>query len=228
MSRPLRIAGVVSILLHLLIVAGFLLFNRRSVPVAEAPDNPATVELVMREQQGAGETMVNQPTPPPAEPQQAATPPEAKPADTGEPAPSQAATPPNPPAPPAPPAQAAAPAPPDHVPQINIGGTDSPSNAVVQAGRDIVPASPDNKARNRPPIYPDEAARLGQQGDVLIVVHVGPSGLPSGVAVERSSGYGLLDRAAENAVMKWTFQPATKDGLPVPFDFRMNFTFAFQ
>jgi len=229
MSPRLRIAGLISILLHLLIVAGFLLFQRRSVPLAEAPDTPAVVELVMQEQKGSGQTVVNPPAPPPAQPRPETAPtPAPKPPEVGEPAPSPAATPPSPPTPPAPSAEAAAATPPNHVPQINIGGTDSESNAVVTGGRDIIPGSPDNKARNRPPVYPDEAARLGQQGAVLIVVHVGPSGLPSGVAIERSSGYAMLDKAAENAVMKWTFQPATKDGLPVPFDFYMNFTFAFQ
>ena len=229
MSPRLRIAGLISITLHLAIAAGFLLFNRRSMPLTEAPDKPALIELVMEEQKGSGQTTVAPSTPPPAQPQPRTPPPPApKPPDEGEPAPT--ATPPSPPAPPAPPAksaEAAQPAPPNQVPQINIGGTDSESNAIV-LGHDVIPASPDNKARNRPPIYPEQAARLGQQGAVIVVVHVGPSGLPAGVAVERSSGYAMLDKAAENAVLKWTFQPATKDGLPVSYDFRMNFTFAFQ
>jgi protein TonB len=238
MSPRLRIAGLVSITLHLAIAAGFLLFNRRSAPLTEAPDKPALVELVMEEQKGSGQTTVTPSTPPPAEPRpQTLPPPAPKPPEKAEPAPAPAETPPpsppappakpTPPAPPAKPAETAQPAPPKQVPQINIGGTDSESNAIV-LGPDVIPASPDNKARNRPPIYPEDAARLGQQGAVLVVVHVGPSGLPAGVEVERSSGYASLDKAAENAVRKWTFQPATKDGLPVPYDFRMNFTFAFQ
>ncbi len=38
----------------------------------------------------------------------------------------------------------------------------------------------------------------------------------------------IADQAAQQAVRKWTFAPATKDGVPVPFDFRMNFSFALQ
>jgi protein TonB len=226
MSRPLRIAGLVSILLHLLIVAGFLLFNRRPAPVSEAPDTPALVELVMQEQQGTGKTTstLAPPTTPQPQPQPTPPPVPEAPEPTPTPAPAPAVTPPTPPAPPTPAAQ---PSPPQHVPQINIGGTDSPSNAVV-TGENVIPGSPDKTARNLPPIYPEAAARQGQQGAVAVVVHVGPSGLPAGVEIERSSGYTLLDKAAESAVMKWSFVPATKDGLPVSFDFHMNFQFAFQ
>ena len=231
MSRKLRIAGLLSLLLHLLIVASFFAhFRHNQTPVAEAPDKPALVELVMEEQKGTGQTTVapppqpqvqaQPPTPPP-------TPPEPKPPEVAEAAPTPAVPPPTPPQPPAPPTPAARPAPPANVPEIHIGGTDSPSNAVV-TGADVIPGSPDKAARNRPPVYPDEAARLGQQGAVVVVVHVGPSGLPDGVDIERSSGYALLDRAAENAVRKWSFVPASKDGLPVSFDFHMNFQFAFQ
>lgn len=235
MSRPLRIAGLVSIVLHLLIAAGFLLFNRRAAVVAEAPDKPALVELVLQEQQGTGQTRPTPtpappPTPPPqpqAQPQpQPTPPPEPEAPEATEPTPATTPPPP-PPTPPTPPTPAAQPAPPQHAPEITIGGTDSPSNAVV-TGENVIPGSPDKTARNLPPIYPEAAARQGQQGAVAVVVHVGPSGLPAGVEVERSSGYILLDKAAESAVMKWSFVPAMKDGLPVPFDFRMNFLFAFN
>lgn len=231
MSRPLRIAGLLSLLLHLLIVAGFLWrFERRPtpVPVAEAPDKPVMVELVMQEQKGAGKTRVSPAPQPQAQPPSPQTPPpEPKPPEIAEPAPSPPVPTLSPPAPPATPTPTAPPTPAERVPQITIGGTDSPSNAVV-VGHDVIPASPDNTARNRPPVYPDDAARLGQQGGVVVVVHVGPSGLADGVDIERSSGYALLDKAAENAVRKWAFVPAMKDGLPVPFDFHMNFQFALQ
>ena len=224
----LPVLGLVSLLVHGMVVGAFLLAHRQAAaPAAIAPDTPVTVQLVMQEQQGSGQT---QAAPPPRPPNQAqpqphpqTPPPEPQPATEGLP-PAAAPTPPNPPDP----TQATAtPAPPQPPLQITIGGTDSPSNAIVQ-GHDVIPATPDNPARNRPPVYPDAAARQGQQGTVGVVVHVGPAGVADGVDIERSSGYPLLDQAAEQAVRKWTFVPATKDGLPVPFDFRMNFTFAFQ
>lgn len=224
MSSRLRIAAALSLALHLSIAAAVLLFGRRPVPAPTAVDKPVAVELVMQEQKGAGKTAVRPPEEP-SPPQQPQQPPPSR--TESEPAPTQATPPPTPPVPPAPQAATAGPTEPNRVPEINIGGTDSESNAIAMGGA-IVPASPDKKSRNRPPVYPEEAARRGQQGNVELVVHVGPSGLPSGVDVRRSSGYALLDKSAENAVMKWTFIPAMKDGLPVSYDFTMNFSFSFE
>jgi protein TonB len=227
-ATPYRIgiAGLISLALHLSIAAGILLLGRRPVPPPDAPDKPVTVELAMEEQQGAGETMARPPSAGQRQPQPPSPPP--LPPDDGPSKPAPATAPPTPPPPLSKPAETAQPAPPQPVPQISLGGTDSPSNAIVQRGENVIPATPDKAARNRPPVYPQEAARRGQQGTVLLAIHVGPSGLPFGVDVERSSGYPLLDKSAEEAVMKWTFVPAVKDGLPVPYDFRMNFTFAFE
>ena len=224
-ATPYRIgiAGLISLALHLSIAAGILLLGHRAAPPPIIPDKPVAVELVMEEQRGAGKTTG---APPSAEQSQPPTPsPPPLPPDDGPSKPTPAAEPPTPPSKPAEAAKSAASQP---VPQISIGGTDSPSNAIVQRGENVIPASPDKKARNRPPVYPEDAARRGQQGTVLLAIHVGPSGLPFGVDVERSSGYPLLDKSAQEAAMKWTFIPAAKDGLPVPYDFRMNFTFAFE
>ena len=229
----LPILGLVSLLLHGLIVGAFLWTHRHdAVPVGIAPDKPVTVQLVMQEQQGSGQNQAAPPPQPPSQVQPQAHPqtPAATPPPPPDPQPTTEGLPPvAPPAPPSPPdpSEATATAPPQPPLQINIGGTESPSNAIVQ-GHDVIPATPDNPARNRPPAYPEPAARLGQQGSVLVVVHVGTAGVADGVDIERSSGYPLLDQAAQQAVRKWTFAPATKDGVPVPFDFRMNFSFAFQ
>lgn len=248
-SYRIGIAGLISLALHLSIAAGILLLGRAPVPPPDGPDKPVAVELVMEEHQGAGKTDVRpppaeqtppQPRPPESNPTKPTPPPPertapsvgegpAPPPPQAEPAPAQPPPPPPRPQPAA--ATPPAPTPPaarPPVPQISLGGTDSESNALVQPGDAVIPATPDKTARNRPPVYPKEAARSGQQGSVLLAIHVGPSGLPSGVEVERSSGYPLLDKSAEEAVMKWTFVPAVKDGLPVPYDFRMNFTFAFE
>jgi protein TonB len=179
-------------------------------------------------------------TPPPPPPQEAdaeplpapPVPPEEPPADA-----KPAASPPAPasaePAPPTPPTQVATPAraaPPapagTSAITFNLGGTDSESNALA-AGDGIIPASPDNKHRNRPPIYPEDAALRGEQGSVILVVHVSPFGLPSGVDVLQSSGHPSLDRAAVQAVQAWRFLPAVKDGQAVPFDMPMRFMFTF-
>jgi protein TonB len=250
MSRRLQIAALISTAAHLVVLGGVLIAGRRFTPPDPGADKPAAVELVMIEQKGAG-----QPTAPaapgepaagtratrdrlplPSLPQPETTrpivaPPSPPPFERGELAPAPALPAGSPPRPPSPPTGAAtsepaaqpsvrAPA----APEFNIGGTDSESNAIASGDR-IVPASPDNKFRNRPPIYPEEAARRGEQGSVILVIHVSPMGLTSGVDVLQSSGHTALDRAAREAVLAWRFLPAVRDGEPIPFDMPMRFIF---
>jgi TonB family protein len=61
-----------------------------------------------------------------------------------------------------------------------------------------------------------EDARLAQlMGTVVLSITVGADGLAHDIKVVRGLGLGLDEKAAE-AVGKWTFQPGTKDGQPVP------------
>jgi protein TonB len=112
----------------------------------------------------------------------------------------------------------------DATPRINLGGTDSLSNILVQ-GDDVIPAGVDSKVHNREPIYPDEAVRHGEQGAVILVIQVSPDGLASGVDIARSSGFNSLDRAARDAVATWRFVPAVRDGQPVASSMSMRIVF---
>jgi periplasmic protein TonB len=120
-----------------------------------------------------------------------------------------------------------APTPPRQAPVFNLSGTDSESNAIVM-GEHVIPASPDDRFRNRPPIYPNDAAVRGQQGAVVLVIHVGENGVSASADVAETSGVASLDRAALDAVRKWHFRPAMKDGRTVPFDMPMRFIFEFN
>jgi protein TonB len=134
------------------------------------------------------------------------------------------------PPPPTPPPQEARPeqkpAPATATVTLNLHGTDSPSDATAWGDR-ILPASPDAVFHNRPPEYPDEAVRNGEHGTVVVLIHVSPSGRTAGVDVIRSSGYVVLDRAASEAVARWRFLPAIKNGQPVASDMTMGFVFDF-
>jgi periplasmic protein TonB len=64
------------------------------------------------------------------------------------------------------------------------------------------------------PEYSEEARRAKYQGDVGLMVIVGPDGRVRDVRLQRSLGMGLDERAMA-AVRQWRFEPAKKDGHPV-------------
>ena len=66
-----------------------------------------------------------------------------------------------------------------------------------------------------PPAYPRSALRSGAAGDVVVRIDVGANGVPTDVEVVRSSRHRDLDRAATQAVRRWRFQPAVRNGVPV-------------
>jgi periplasmic protein TonB len=65
------------------------------------------------------------------------------------------------------------------------------------------------------PRYPPAALRRGESGTVLLRVHVGVDGVPYAVDLVESSRSRLLDRAATEAVKRWRFRPAQRDGQPI-------------
>lgn len=87
----------------------------------------------------------------------------------------------------------------------------------------FVTGSPDNPL----PRYPAVARRRGIEGTVTLDVLVSAEGLPERVAIARSSGSGLLDEAALEAVRRWRFRPARRgteavEGrVTVPVTFRL-------
>jgi periplasmic protein TonB len=224
----LQHAGLVSAALHGAVLAGLLLSFRHAIPVRESPDQEAAVELVMIENKGANVTtappqpspQVAVPTPPPPPP-----PPDKPEADEMvppvPPPPPPAAAPPNVPRPPiaAPPVPHA-----QEAPQISLGGTDSDTNAIA-TGPNLIPASVDTKFHNKDPVYPVEASIRGERGAVTLLIHVSPEGLASDVDIAQSSGYTALDRAARDAVLKWHFLPAVKDGKPIEFEMPLRVVF---
>lgn len=66
-----------------------------------------------------------------------------------------------------------------------------------------------------PPRYPQEALRRNIGGLVRVEVLVAPDGSVERMALASSSGDRFLDRAALEAVRRWRFQPAVRNGQPV-------------
>ena len=74
------------------------------------------------------------------------------------------------------------------------------------------------------PMYSEEARQNKIQGSVVLWLVVGADGRPSNIKVSRSVGHGL-DQEAIDAVKKWTFEPATLDGKPVPVQINVEVNF---
>lgn len=70
-------------------------------------------------------------------------------------------------------------------------------------------------AGNPPPEFPELARQNGWYGTVLLKLWIDEDGRVTEVRVEKSSGYGVLDAAAVNAVKRWRGRPARDNARPV-------------
>ena len=96
----------------------------------------------------------------------------------------------------------------------------------VTLGRSLKTSGADNQAaytstakpryqENAPPPYPVSARLRGYEGIVLISAEILSEGRVGNVNIKSSSGYGILDQSALEAVKAWKFNPARKMGKPV-------------
>jgi protein TonB len=63
---------------------------------------------------------------------------------------------------------------------------------------------------NPAPAYPPISRRMGEEGKVVLRVHVNERGLPDDVQVRTSSGSERLDTTAQETVRHWKFVPARR------------------
>jgi TonB family protein len=91
----------------------------------------------------------------------------------------------------------------DHVPICR--GKDSDAPGCVTAPHATY--SPDPK-------YPKKESKARHRGTVVLELVVGSDGLPRDITVSRPLSP-EFDEAALDAVKKWKFSPATKDGKPI-------------
>lgn len=88
-----------------------------------------------------------------------------------------------------------------------------------------VPDQPPRAISSPAPDYPRNAQRRGIGGTVVIRVDVTGRGDVESLELEQSSGDRDLDRAALQAVRRWRFDPATRDGRPVAASVRVPINF---
>jgi len=68
-------------------------------------------------------------------------------------------------------------------------------------------------------VYPDEAVRRGQEGEVLLHIRIGNGGSPAEIRVVKSSGTRILDEAARRGVVRAAPLPSAPGWVEVPVNF---------
>jgi len=74
------------------------------------------------------------------------------------------------------------------------------------------------------PKYPKKESKARHRGAVVLELVVGPDGLPRDITVSRTLS-SEFDKAAMEAVRKWKFDPATRDGKPVATAIKVEVNF---
>jgi protein TonB len=178
-------------------------------PSSEPPPAPRPVERTPRERA---------PTPP-------ARPPARPPAAATEPA--------SPPVAPPPPAAAAeGPAAPQprtaDAPKLALAApspqTDAPGDPLATIAARADPAYLNNPR----PTYPRLSRRRGEEGQVILRVHVLQNGRTDIVEIAESSSHPRLDEAAREAVLGWRFVPARRGESPVDSWLRVPIVFRLE
>jgi periplasmic protein TonB len=98
-----------------------------------------------------------------------------------------------------------------HGPGIGAGSGGGMGGGVYRVGGGI---SAPTAISAPDPDYTEEARRAKKQGTCVLWLIVDSAGHPRDIKVVRGLGFGLDTKALE-AVQKWRFQPALKDGRPV-------------
>lgn len=91
----------------------------------------------------------------------------------------------------------------------------------------LVPPRTDAAHLNNPdPPYPSLSRRLGENGRVLLDVHILPDGSVGEIRLRQSSGYPRLDQAALDTVRRWRYVPARRGDEPIAFWYVQPIMFA--
>ncbi|HUX62586.1 energy transducer TonB [Sulfuricella sp.] len=101
---------------------------------------------------------------------------------------------------------------------VEVARPSPPAPAQAQSAAEPAAEPPRYNAdylSNPPPAYPMAARRRGIEGTVLVRAEVAASGECLRVELKKTSGAGMLDHAALEAVRGWRFVPARRGSLAV-------------
>jgi TonB family protein len=103
----------------------------------------------------------------------------------------------------------------------NIAARNTNPSAPLKVGGDVTAP----RAIYQPdPEYSESARKAGHQGSCVLRLIVGTDGKPYNISEVRTVGMGLDERAIE-AVHRWVFEPARKDGKPVAVQIDVEVSF---
>ena len=103
------------------------------------------------------------------------------------------------------------------IPKFGMKGGEDPFGGDMDT-----PPSPVNRM---PPQYPSALLKKGIGGKAVITCVVDAKGNIMSTKVKQSSGQPELDKAALQAVSRWKFKPARRDGKPIQATCNIPFTF---
>lgn len=229
-------AGLAAAVLHALLLAALLLdfpADAAEPPLlsgfelVDLPSPPPAPELAEMEPPPPVEPEPEPAEPEPVEPEPAELPPEPEETQVAQAEPVALSSPrprprPRIPQPPEPKPQPAVTKPPKPKPERRAP---APEPAIAAAPAYVAPTHKAATLRNPKPGYPLAARRRGLEGRVLLLVEVAEDGRALAVEVDRSSGHGVLDRAARKTVGQWRFVPASRGGRPVRGEVKVAINF---
>lgn len=105
----------------------------------------------------------------------------------------------------------------------------SAAGSSVSGNGAVVDQPPSKLSSNPIPPYPPDALAKGIGGVVLLRVRIGADGAVEHASIEKSSGVPTFDQSALSTVQRfWRFQPAMRDGEPVPYEATLPIRFTFR
>lgn len=94
-------------------------------------------------------------------------------------------------------------------------------------GAPVEPPRIDAKRRNNPaPAYPPLSRRRGEEGVVILELMITAEGKVAELKVNQSSGFPRLDQAALDAVERWRYEPARRNGVAIEYRYLQPVRFA--
>ncbi|UCF80018.1 MAG: energy transducer TonB [Acidobacteriota bacterium] len=111
--------------------------------------------------------------------------------------------------------------------EVMIGIPDGPPAPVGALVAGMAGTTPPKCVYRVEPDYPDEAKRVGLEGNVFLNVTVDERGNVADVVVVQGGPLGMTEEAVE-AVWKWKYEPSTLHGRPISLQFNVIVRFTLQ